>query len=302
MPDIYPPHPPHPPTLLKFDELCSLARAIDAPCVAGWGFTDTTNLRSVGVAAKRAQLLAFSEQVLDGRPAVWVGASLGACIALDCYRTRPEAVASIVTLAPGFFTPPPPVVPGFVGKLLLSQVLAAPNVRETIAKQAYFDKDAQTDDAIRCGNLHLNRAAWEADSLEWLLSGAYGDLSSEVALLDALPTLTLWGREDEVIPPAGLGSWPAARLARALPTGTFRWVERSGHTPHLEQPAVCAAAISAFVRNQPVAGDADVSAVTAAADRFDTAREVVNTILRSGAEQLSVLRKAVVARLQDGGK
>ena len=27
-----------------------------APCVAGWGFTDTTNLKTVGVDGKRAQL------------------------------------------------------------------------------------------------------------------------------------------------------------------------------------------------------------------------------------------------------
>jgi hypothetical protein len=33
--------------------------------------------------------------------------------------------------------------------------------------QAYHVKNDQTDDAIRCGNLHLNRQAWEDDSLEW---------------------------------------------------------------------------------------------------------------------------------------
>ena len=32
-----------------------------APCVAGWGFTDTSNLRGVGVNVKREQLLAFHE-------------------------------------------------------------------------------------------------------------------------------------------------------------------------------------------------------------------------------------------------
>ena len=29
----------------------------------------------------------------------------------------------------------------------------------------------------------------------------------------------------QVIPPAALGSWPAARLLAALPAGAFRWVE-----------------------------------------------------------------------------
>ena len=48
-------------------------------------------MSSVGVDAKREQMLAFHAQVLNGRPAVWVGASLGACIALDCYKEQPGA-------------------------------------------------------------------------------------------------------------------------------------------------------------------------------------------------------------------
>ena len=81
-----------------------------APCIAGWGFTDTTNMYSVGVDAKRAQLLAFHEQLLGGRPALWVGASLGACIAFDCYRAQPSAFARFASLDPGFFTEAPPKV------------------------------------------------------------------------------------------------------------------------------------------------------------------------------------------------
>lgn len=250
-----------------------------APCIAGWGFTDTTALRSVGVEAKRAQLLAFWETVLGGRPAVWVGASLGACIALDCYQARPEAVASFASLAPGFFTPPPPVVPAPVGRLLLKNVLSSPDVRASIAKQAYHVKEDQTDDAIRCGNLHcFNRAKWEDDSLEWLLGGAYGDQSPQVAALRAVPCLTLWGREDEVIPPEGFGAWPAGQLASTLPESTFRWVDASGHTPHLEQPDVTAAALAAFVRGEPVQGAADVSAVAAPYRRWEAVRADVDNL------------------------
>ena len=166
-----------------------------APCIPGWGFTDTAQMRTVGVDGKREALLAFHESVLGGRPAVWVGASLGACVALDCFVARPAAVQSLVCLDPGFFTDPPPAVPDFVGRLLLRQVLSAPGVRRSIAKQAYFDKDGQTDDAIRCGNLHLRRPKWEEDSLEWLLSGAYGAIEEKVPLLASVPTLTLWGRQ-----------------------------------------------------------------------------------------------------------
>jgi len=246
-----------------------------APCIPGWGFTETSNLRTVGVEGKREALLAFHQTVVGGRPAVWVGASLGACIALDCYQSQPSAFTALAFLAPGFFTPPPPVVPAVVGRLLLQNVLSSPSVRESIAKQAYCVKEAQTEDAIRVGNLHLNRAAWEEDSLEWLLSGAYGDQSAMVPKLAALKTLTLWGRQDEVIPPMGFGTWPVARLVGALPQGEFRWVEESGHTPHLEQPAITSAALVSFVRGQTIEGDADTADVVAAATRYDAAKEVV---------------------------
>jgi hypothetical protein len=61
-------------------------------------------------------------------------------------------------------------VPAPVGRLLLQKVLSAPEVRESIAKQAYCVKENQSADAIRVGNLHLRRPQWEADSLVWLLN------------------------------------------------------------------------------------------------------------------------------------
>ena len=50
-------------------------------------------------------------------------------------------------------------------------------------------------------------------------------------------------------------------------------MEESGHTPHLEQPAVTAAAISAFARGQPVGGSSDAADVVSAAARWDQATE-----------------------------
>jgi len=72
-----------------------------------------------------------------------------------------------------------------------------------------------------------------------------------------VPTLTLWGRKDETIPPRGV----VPKLVSALPDALFRWVEQSGHTPHLEQPDTAAAAINAFVRGDTVEGDSDVSGI-----------------------------------------
>ena len=275
-----------------------------APCIPGWGFTDTTNMRSIEKDGKRAALLAFAETVI-GRPAMWVGASLGACIALDAYCAKPAAFHSLATLDPAFFTEAPPVVPAPVGKLLLTQVLQRPSVRASIAKQAYSVKEDQTEDAIRCGNLHLGRPKYGDDSLEWLLSGAYGDIAPSVASLAPLPTLTLWGRQDEVIPPAGLGAWPAARLRMALPDAQahrFRWVEGSGHTPHLEQPATVATALAAFARGEPIAGDADLDGLVAAAESYDKAKEAATKLGNAAVEKMGALGKAAMERVQEVSK
>jgi pimeloyl-ACP methyl ester carboxylesterase len=266
-----------------------------APCIPGWGFTDTSNMRAVDVDGKRAALLAFHEQVLGGRPAVWVGASLGACIALDCYKASPSAFSAMVNLDPGFFTDAPPAVPAFVGRLLLQNVLSSPRVRESIAKQAYSVKDLQTEDAIRCGNLHLNRPAWEDDSLEWLLGGAYGGIAVDVPRLAQIPTLTLWGRQDEVISPAAT----VPQLTRALPDASFRWVESSGHTPHLEQPAYTGAAISAFVRGETVAGDADVSDVLASFERLETLKAKASELGSAAAVKAGELSKMALDKAKE---
>lgn len=128
-------------------------------------------------------------------------------------------------------------------------------------------KKDQTEDAIRCGNLHLSRAEWEEDSLEWLMSGAYGNLAPHVAELGALETLTLWGREDEVIPPARVGSWLAARLVQALGSrGTYL-----------------------FARGEVVDGDGDTSSVVAAAERWDAVAAAVERLGGATSEWLGRL-------------
>ncbi|EOD28089.1 hypothetical protein EMIHUDRAFT_235158 [Emiliania huxleyi CCMP1516] len=129
-------------------------------------------LEALGIEGQASAFARLLEERARQPPGRWVGASLGACVALDCYRAEPGAFRSFASLAPAFFTPPPPVLPAPLGRLLLQNVLTAPSVRESIAKQAYHVKEDQTEDAIRCGNLHLSRAEWEEDSLEWLMSGA----------------------------------------------------------------------------------------------------------------------------------
>ena len=211
---------------------------------------------------------------MGGRPAIVVGASLGASMAVDLWAARPEA-ASLAFLDPGMYTPAPPVVPEPAGRLLIENVIGADGVRESIAKQAYFEKEAQTDDAIAVGMLHVARDRWADDSTAWLLGGGY-DVADAVVDLGAagVPTLTLWGREDEVIPAGGdaAGGLPtpsplASLLGRAarddLPLGRALG-------PHAPPRAARRhrARDRRLRARRARAGDGDAAAVVAAAERW----------------------------------
>lgn len=245
--------------LPELEEMGVEAYALD---IFGWGFADTTNATSVGVSAKREHLLSFSRSVLGGRPMTLVGVSLGAAVIIDFYAAHPEAVASTVLVDPqGFIDGAPPVPEPFARGGI--RVLGSWPLRSFGQQLAYYDTDKlATDDAIRIGKLHCARPGWEDDSVEWLLGGGYS-VSTLVPKLRATPCLVLWGRQDQILPPADY----LPKFVAALPDAQFRWIEECGHTPHLEQPKFLANAIRAALDGTPVAGDADVSEVVAAAQR-----------------------------------
>ena len=98
-----------------------------------------------------------------------------------------------------------------------------------------------------------------------------------------------------MLPPADY----VPKFRRALPSAAFRWVEECGHVPHLEQPEVLAAAVVAFLRGAPVAGDADADAGLAAASsplaRLDVLLDtpLLDTNVRGG--PLEPLKRAMRA-------
>jgi len=228
------------------------ARGVEAYAldVLGWGFGDTSAASGVGVEAKREQLYAFWKQELGGRPMTLAGVSLGAAVIIDFNAAYPEAVASAVLVDPqGFIDGAPPVPEPFARAGI--RVLGSWPLRSVANQLAYYDTDTlATDEAIRIGLLHCARPGWEDDSVDWLLGGGYS-VSSLVPRLESKPCLILWGRQDEILPPAEY----APKFVAAIPSAAFRWVESCGHSPHLEQPRVMAEAIVAFRTGQPVAGE-----------------------------------------------
>lgn len=259
--------------------------------IFGWGFADTTNATGVGVAAKRAHLLSFQQRVLQGRPMTLVAVSLGAAVVVDFYAAHPDAVASTVLVDPQCMIDGTPAVPQRFARTGI-KVLGSWPLRSVANQLAYYDTATlATDDAIRVGLLHCLRPGWEDDSIAWLLGGGYS-VSAQVPRLASLPScLILWGRQDEIIPPADylpkfVAALPASFEGSESGSG-FRWVEACGHSPHLEQPKVLAAAIRATLDGQPVAGDSDVSEVMAAAalSPLDKLNALLDTPLLDTAER-----------------
>ena len=219
---------------LEFRRLLPELEAVGVEAYAldifGWGFADTANAKGVGVDAKRAHLLAFQQSVLQGRPMTLVAVSLGAAVVVDFYAAHPEAVASTVLVDPQCMIDGTPPVPERFASAGI-KVLGSWPLRSVANQMAYYDTDTlATDDAIRVGLLHCMRDRWEDDSIAWLLGGGYS-VSSKVQKLSALPScLILWGRQDEIIPPADF----LPKFVEALPacfTGAesgsgFRWVEQ----------------------------------------------------------------------------
>ena len=244
--------------------LASLGLEAYAVDILGWGFTDTSLLAPasdrIGVAAKRAQLQAFCDVVLGGRPAVGIGASLGAAVLTDLAAAAPATLAKAVLLDPQSFIEGTPEIPGGeLGARAGIRVLSSWPLRWAANQLAYSDKGAMaTDDAIRVGLLHCGRNGWEDDQVEWLRGDGYAVADLVRPTFAEIPTLVLWGRDDQILPPADY----LPNFVDALPSATFRFVDACGHVPHLEQPNAAAAAIGDFTRGEGVPGDdADVRAL-----------------------------------------
>lgn len=66
-----------------------------------------------------------------------------------------------------------------------------------------------------------------------------------------VPTLVLWGAQDRIVSP----DYGRAYVA-AIPGARFALIERSGHFPHIEQPAAFAEHVLAFANEHPSAAQA----------------------------------------------
>lgn len=82
----------------------------------------------------------------------------------------------------------------------------------------------------------------EWNDLVELLCAGYS-LSKRVSELQP-EVLVLWGRHDEILAPSY-----AEMFAQALPDCTLRYMEKSGHSAHLEEPQAVADTLFDFLNH-----------------------------------------------------
>lgn len=199
-------------------------------------------------------------------PAVWVGWSLGALVALRAAHDFPEAVSGLVLIG---------ATPRFA---------QAPDWQSAMAPDvlARFGQDLEADYhgtltrflSLQMGAGEAGRAA--ARRLRALLSArgepalaalrtglqllAQTDLRADLPAVTA-PALVLHGTHDRLAPPAA-----ATFLAQHLPAARLALIPAAGHAPFLSHPDESWAVLKEFLRDRGRGGDGAMSGVAAASN------------------------------------
>ena len=120
-------------------------------------------------------------------------------------------------------------------------VLKSIPLRSMANKMAYFDKERYaTEDAMRIGRLHTHLPGWTDANVAFMQSGGYA-VSTRLKDI-TLPSLVVWGRNDEILDPSY-----ADKFMNVLPQAQMVWIDACGHVPALEQPDALVSAIDSFL-------------------------------------------------------
>ena len=229
-------------------EFRRLAPLLDSPtrevyCVdiLGWGFSNVSNVNDFTPRAKVDHLESFLRQVI-GRECILGGASLGGAVAINLCAQAPDLVSKLILIdAQGFIDGKgPSEIPNFVAGLGI-EVLKSKPLRMFANYIAYFDKSLATAEAMLIGRLHCSLESWKSSSIEFLKSGGF--VTSEKVAEIKVPTLVLWGSNDEILEPL-----TAEKFREELRFGCIKYISDCGHVCHLERPNETAEEIEIFIK------------------------------------------------------
>ncbi len=232
-------------SLLEFRRLLPLLavkRETWAIDLLGFGFTERPAGIPFSPTAIKTHLHTFWKTLIS-QPVILVGASMGGATAIDFTLTYPEAVQKLVLIDSAGLTGGGPPTKLMVPPLdyLATQFLRNPNVRASISRAAYKNRQLASLDAQLCAALHVQMPSWNTALITFTKSGGYTAFKSDKLAQIQQPTQILWGDSDRI-----LGIKDAQRFRAAIPNSQLIWIKDSGHVPHLEQPKITAQHILDF--------------------------------------------------------
>jgi pimeloyl-ACP methyl ester carboxylesterase len=183
-------------------------------------------------------------------PVTLVGNSLGGLIAMLAALDRPELVRALVLANPvGFTIPPSPPLDDAL-LTLLGFWLALPRRPSALVRAGYaasfydpsrVDEETVAEIARYSATPHGQRMRSRTLHEIFHFSRRLGAYHARLADL-RLPTLVVWGKNDPVLP-----AKDAEIAQRVLPSPRLELLERCGHLPHIELPAVFSSIVLDFL-------------------------------------------------------
>jgi pimeloyl-ACP methyl ester carboxylesterase len=211
----------------------------------GFGFTDRLANTPFSPQAIKTHLYYFWKTLIR-QPVILVGVSMGGATALDFTLTHPEVVEKLVLIDSAGLTNPPAIGKYMIPPLdyLATEFLRNLRVRDRIGRDADKNPSFATQDALRCGALHLEIPGWRQGLIAFTKSGGYGSFKNKLSQITQ-QTLILWGDADKIL---GIGD--GQKFKDAIAQSELIWIPDCGHVPHLEMPQITAQHILDF-RNHP---------------------------------------------------
>ena len=182
-----------------------------------------------------------------GKPAIWIGWSLGGLVALDAALRHAATVAKLVLIGatprfvqgPGWTSAMTPEVFAEFGVSLARDYRAT--LLRFLSLQAGNDEEGRALIKRLRGEMFVHGEP----SLVALAAGLAiledADMREALAAIRA-PTLVLHGSHDRLAPPAA-----GEALAAGIPGARFSLIEGAGHAPFLSRPSNCLDALRSFL-------------------------------------------------------
>ena len=215
-------------------EALSASQRVIAPDLLGFGRSGKPHIDYT--IAGFVEMLERFLRGLNIERAILVGHSLGGWIAATFALNSPEAVQKLVLVdSAGVW--------GEMTELPVDlHVSTLAHMRE-VFEHLFCDKTLASDALIELAyRQHLERGdGYTIHSVLLNLRGGRERLDERISALK-MPTLIVWGEQDEVIPVEA-----ARRIHRLVPGTTLQIIPQCGHLPELEKPAEFVSCVLEFL-------------------------------------------------------